>query len=214
MLETVGTVPYALVAWVGGEVFAGRASPCMARRARNEVEPGVWHVFARGVERRLIFLDAEDREVYLRLLFGVAEHMGWHVLAYCLMPNHIHLLIETTKPNLGRGMHRLHGQYAQIFNVKYGRVGHLFQSRYGSRDLNDETQVALVFAYIATNPVFASLCSRPEDWEWSSYRSTIERLEDRLVNLARLRAHVKPLGLTCRELVDGRLLSAGLLLPG
>jgi len=84
------------------------------------------------------------------------------------MPNHVHLLIATREPNLGRGMHLLHGLYAQLFNTKYGRVGHLFQNRFGSRIVHDELQLAKVADYIAENPVAAGLCASREDWPWSS----------------------------------------------
>jgi REP element-mobilizing transposase RayT len=99
----------------------------MARLPRNETEAGIHHVYARGVERRVIFVDDEDRRRYLRMFRGVAEKFRWHCLGFCLMPNHVHLLIETTEPNLGRGMHSLHGLYAQTFNERFARVGHLFQ---------------------------------------------------------------------------------------
>lgn len=174
----------------------------------------MWHVWARGVERRVIFIDDEERRLYLALLRGVATRLGWRVLAYCLMPNHVHLLIETTRPNLGRGMHRLHGAYAQFFNERHGRVGHLFQSRFGSRVVQDEPDVATVLAYIAANPVAARLCSRPEDFRWSSYDATISVARHALLDLGRLRGLLRATGQTCREAVEARLLSAELLAPG
>src|SRR4051794_14368897 len=85
----------------------------MPRKPRNELEPGTAHVWARGVEKRRIFGDDEDRQLYLRLLIGAAARYRWHCLAYCLMPNHVHLLIETTQPNLAQGIQLVHGRYAQ-----------------------------------------------------------------------------------------------------
>jgi putative transposase len=186
----------------------------MPRLPRNETEPAIWHVWARGVERRLIFLDNQDRRLYLGLLGGVAKRLRWRVLAYCLMPNHVHLLIETEKPNLGRGMHLVHGQYAQSFNARYGRVGHLFQSRYGSRVVQDEWDLANVFAYVAVNPVAAALCLRPEDFEWSSYRTSVTSVRHPLIDLGRLRTHLRNAGQSCVEAVEARLVSLGLLVPG
>jgi REP element-mobilizing transposase RayT len=84
------------------------------------------------------------------------------------MTNHVHLLIQTREPNLGRGMHMLHGLYAQMFNVKYSRVGHLFQNRFGSRAVGDETRLATVAQYIVDNPVAAGLCESREEWPWSA----------------------------------------------
>jgi putative transposase len=166
----------------------------VARLPRNETEAGVHHVFARGVERRLIFLDDEDRRSYLRLLRGVVEKFRWHCLAYCLMPNHVHLLIETTEANLGRGMHSLHGIYAQTFNQKWARVGHLFQSRFGSRTVHDDLGLMRVLAYIEANPVNAGLCNAPADWAWSSYGKTVAGDAGKVPDLDRLREHIAPQG--------------------
>jgi REP-associated tyrosine transposase len=158
----------------------------------------------------VIFVDDEDCERYLRLLRGVAAKFRWHCLAYCLMPNHVHLLIETTEPNLGRGMHSLHGLYAQTFNERFARVGHLFQSRFGSRIVHDDLGLMRVAGYIETNPVVASLCSSPEDWEWSSYRHVLAETNGRVPDLDRLRSHIAPdadLADVYRELVSGALLA-------
>jgi putative transposase len=180
----------------------------MARLPRNETEAGIWHVFARGVERRLIFLDDDDRQRYLRLLRGVVEHFHWHCLAYCLMPNHVHLLIETNRPNLGRGMHNLHGVYAQSFNERWARVGHLFQSRFGSRGVPDDLALMRVLPYITVNPVAAGLCGAPAEWAWSSHSATVDGIADRLVDLDRLAVHIAPdggVGPVYASLVEARL---------
>jgi REP element-mobilizing transposase RayT len=173
-------------------------------------------VFARGVERRLIFVDDEDRERYLRMLRGVIEHFGWHCLAYCLMPNHVHLLIETTAPNLGRGMHRLQGPYAQTFNERWTRVGHLFQSRFGSAAVRDELALMRVLTYITANPVAAGLCEAADDWAWSSHRATVRARPDRIVDVPRLGLHLAAgdlaagdLGAIYTALLDARI-SGGL----
>ena len=141
----------------------------------------------------MIFLDYEDRRLYLRLLRGVVEACGWHLLAYCLMPNHVHLLVETRVPNLGKGMHMLHGVYAQVFNERYSRVGHLFQSRFGSREVHDERDFAAVLGYIAVNPVAAGLCDSPEEWDWGSHRETAGRNRTSLIDRNRLRMHLAPI---------------------
>jgi putative transposase len=188
----------------------------VARQARNETEAGLSHVYARGVERRLIFGDDDDRRLYLSLLTGVARRFRWHVLAYCLMPNHVHLLIETTEPNLGRGMHMLHGVYAQAFNKRWTRVGHLFQSRFGSRIVHDEVQLAVVLAYIAVNPVAAGLCADPVDWAWSSHRALVAGDAATVVDVGRLAQHLAPFGelqASYRTFVETRLLNRGLPLP-
>src|SRR3954465_12401846 len=104
----------------------------MRTRLRGE-DPGViYHVYARGVDRRRIFVDDSDYESYTRLLAGAAGRYGWHLLAYCLIPNHVHLMIETPETPLGAGMHWLHSRHAIAFNRRHSRSGHLFESRYRS----------------------------------------------------------------------------------
>jgi REP element-mobilizing transposase RayT len=129
------------------------------------------HVYARGNNKSDIFVDAFDREVYLHLLGQTVLRQRWRCLAYCLMPNHVHLLIETPQPNLADGMQRLHGPYAQGFNKRHARSGHLFQGRYGSVAVTDDVQLATTVGYIATNPVAAGFVAEPEAWPWSSHRA-------------------------------------------
>ena len=144
----------------------------MARKPRVEVAGGVHHVWARGTRREPIFVDDEDRRDYLSLLGDETIDRGWSCLAFCLMTNHVHLLIETPEPNLGVGMGRMHGLYARKFNRKHQHTGHLFEQRYGSK-LAEASADALYFAsYIALNPVKAGLCALPEDWRWSSHAAT------------------------------------------
>jgi REP element-mobilizing transposase RayT len=89
-------------------------------------------------------------------------------LAYCLMTNHVHLVVRTPEPTLGCGMQYLHSFYALAYNQKYGRIGHLFQTRYGSSRLWTPGRLRLALEYVAENPVAAALCRKPEDWPWSS----------------------------------------------
>jgi len=104
----------------------------MARPLRLEFPGGIYHVTARGNERRWIFRDDADRLAFLDVLARVLDRFGWLCLAYCLMGNHYHLLVETPRPNLARGMRQLNGVYAQRFNRRHNRVGHLTQGRYGA----------------------------------------------------------------------------------
>jgi REP element-mobilizing transposase RayT len=140
----------------------------VARRLREEVESGIFHVFARGNGKQAIYVDDTDRCTYLRMLGAAIEKHNWHCLAYCLMENHLHLLIETPDANLGIGMQWLHGLYAQTFNERHGRSGHLFQGRYGSVRVTTDAQLWALVRYLAVNPVKAALCERPGDWRWSS----------------------------------------------
>jgi REP element-mobilizing transposase RayT len=141
----------------------------MPRRPRADLEPGVHHVFARGNNRGSIFGHDDDRRAYLRRLAQVVTARRWSCLAYCLMGNHVHLLIETKTPDLADGMRAIHGPYAQAYNRRYSRTGHLFENRFGSVRVEDDAQLWMVLGYIGRNPVAAGLCRRPGDWPWSSY---------------------------------------------
>jgi putative transposase len=172
----------------------------MPRTHRAEVEGGVHHVFARGNDRREIYLDDLDHEVYLAMLARVTRLKRWRCLAYCLMPNHVHLLVETPQANLGSGMQRLHGDYAQTFNERHGCSGHVFQGRYGSVLIETDEQLWHVAAYIALNPVSAGLCQRPEEWPWSSHASTVGgRSRHRWLDVTRMLSHFEGLGGDARQ---------------
>jgi putative transposase len=145
------------------------ASPWVSPRWRNEVAGATYHVYARGVDRRRIFVDDEDYETYTRLLGLVAKRQGWHLLTYCLMPNHVHLLIETPETNLANGMQWLQSQYALSFNRRHGRTGHLFECRYHSPLVRDEHALVETAGYIIVNPVAASLCHSASEWKWGSH---------------------------------------------
>lgn len=158
----------------------------MARKLREDFEGAIHHVYARGNDRQAIFLSDLDRRFYLATLRRVVMERGWGCLAYCLMPNHVHLLIETPRANLGRGMQVLHGKYAQRFNQRHGRHGHLFQGRFGAVRVKDDAQLWMAAAYIAGNPVRAGLCERPEEWRWSSHAAIVSGRAPFWLDVARL----------------------------
>ena len=128
---------------------------------------------ARGIERKAIYLDDEDREQFLKVLANVARRYSWECLAYCLMSNHYHLVVRTPLPNLSRGMCLVNGGYATWVNARYERVGHVFQGRFRSGLIRSSAHLRNVVRYVLRNPVVARLCVRPEDWTWSSYQATL-----------------------------------------
>ena len=130
-------------------------------------------MFARAVARTALFVDAEDMETYLRSLAATVGRYGWKCLAYCLMGNHMHLLIETPEPNLGFGMQWNHGQYARHFNQRHRASGHRFDGRYGNRRAKSDRQLYAAVRYIARNPVEAGMVSAPEEWLWGSHRAVL-----------------------------------------
>ncbi len=145
----------------------------MARPLRIEYPGAVYHVTSRGNEKKAVFKDDQDRELFLKILAEVNKRYHWFCHAYCLMDNHYHLLIETPEGNLSLGMRQLNGVYTQAFNKKRNRTGHLFQGRYKAILIQKDNHLLEACRYVVLNPVGARLVERPEDWKWSSYRATV-----------------------------------------
>ena len=139
----------------------------MPRVARSALPDGVFHVTARGVAREPIFRDGIDYADFERQLFRVREDYAWTLHAYCLLPNHYHLVVEATRRDLSTGMQKLNGRYAQRFNRRYDRVGHVFQNRFSSYVIEGERHFLRALAYVRANPVEAGLCENVDDWPWS-----------------------------------------------
>jgi REP element-mobilizing transposase RayT len=132
----------------------------------------IFHVTARGNRRQEIFRDDSDRGRLIALLDAASERSKWRLHAYCLMPNHYHLVIELVEPTLSDGFQWLNGTYAQAFNRRHGFTGHLFQGRFHSEPVQSDGHLLELSRYLAHNPVRARLCAEPADWRWSSYRAT------------------------------------------
>jgi REP element-mobilizing transposase RayT len=145
----------------------------MPRRLRLLSPGGIYHVTARGNRRQAIFADDRDRRTFLEQLGFVADTHGWEGYSYCLMPNHIHLVVMTPEPDLSVGIQRLNGTYAQLFNRRHGFDGHLFQGRFHSVEVAADGHLLELSRYLAQNPVRAGLCAGPADWPWSSCRAVL-----------------------------------------
>ena len=146
----------------------------MPRKSRQDQAGAAHHVFPRGNNRDDIFRDDGDRQTFLVILKGVVEAYGWRLIAYCLMRNHFHLVVQTPLPNLASGMQRLLGIYATHFNRRYARSGHVFKRPFKSEPIKDELQLAVAIEYVASNPVRAQLCEDAADWRWSSHGSATD----------------------------------------
>jgi REP element-mobilizing transposase RayT len=157
-----------------------------------EVANGVYHVVARGNERQRVFRDDHDRERFLEILGAVAQRYEWRVHCYCLMENHYHLLVLTLTPNLARGMRQLNGVYAQWFNRRHDRVGHLFQGRYKAVLVQREKHFADTVRYIVRNPVRAGLTTKADEWRWTSHAATIGNRRPGVVAVADLLSCLGP----------------------
>jgi REP-associated tyrosine transposase len=144
----------------------------MAYRPRDE-RPGYHHVVARGNNKQLIFLSDRDRTVFLWTLDRVAKKHGWEILAYCLMRNHYHLVIQVGDRGLARGMCELNTGYALHFNGAHGRINHLFGKRYWSEFLASEPRLLNTIRYVVQNPRRAGIAGPLESHTWTSYRATI-----------------------------------------
>jgi len=139
---------------------------------RTEFAGGIFHVTMRGNARATIFHDDHDYVVFLRMLRKTVESFEWLLHAWCVLPNHFHLLVETPHPNLGRGMLVLNGSYARRYNAKFDRVGHVFQTPYRSTPVLTDEHFMEAMRYIANNPVRAKLSGHAADWGWSSFRAS------------------------------------------
>jgi putative transposase len=124
-------------------------------------------VTARAIGGDALFRDDLDRRVFLAQFARAATSSRWSCHAYCLMTTHYHLLVETSQKALSRGMHRLNGCYAQSFNARHGRKGHLFEERFSAYLVEGDRYVEQASRYILENPVRAGMCERIDLWPWS-----------------------------------------------
>lgn len=121
----------------------------------------------RGVERRRVFLSRSDGRDFLTQLWRAVDLHDLHVHALCLMPNHYHLVVECLRDTLSRALHRVNGVYAEEFNAKHRRSGHLWGERFALWQIRDEVHLRAACEYVLTNPVRAGLCDDAEAWLWS-----------------------------------------------
>lgn len=145
----------------------------MPRQARVRSSTGVYHVMVRGVNRQKIFNENEDLQKYLYILDKTKKLEPFKLLGYCLMSNHVHLLIQEEDNNLGQVMKRIGTVYVPWFNNKYNRIGHLFQDRFKSEVVEEEAYLLTVLRYIHQNPTKAKIVKNIGDYPWSSYKTYI-----------------------------------------
>lgn len=156
----------------------------MARIARI-VAPGCpHHVTARGNRREPIFFEDGDQEIYLDILAEQMARSKVEVWSYCLMPNHVHLILTPQDDvGMGRAVGAAHKRWAHFINARGRWRGHLFDDRYASVVM-DEAHLLTAVRYVALNPVRARLVAKAEDWPWSSVRAHLARQDDGLVSVA------------------------------
>jgi len=143
----------------------------MARPLRIEHEGAYWHVMKRGNDGQPIFRDDADRRKFLELLATTVKRFRWRLKTLVLMTNHYHLVPELPECTLSRGMHWLNFMYAQYFNRRHKRRGHLFEGRFKAQLIEEDSYLNEVLRYVVLNPVRAGMVAHPADYEWSSYRA-------------------------------------------
>ena len=143
----------------------------MARKPRVHLPGGVYHVILRGNGGQALFFAESDRTVFLDLLADGVARFGHRVHGFCLMTNHVHLVLQAGAAPLGRAVQNLSFRYARHANRAAGRQGHLFQGRYQARLVDSETYLLALMRYVHLNPPRAGLVKHPGDYPWSSHRA-------------------------------------------
>lgn len=141
----------------------------MPRQARKKSNSGTYHIMLRGVNGQQIFEDQEDCDKFLQILKDCKVISEYKLFAYCLMGNHIHLLLQETKEPIELLMKRIATRFVYWYNIKYHRAGHLFQDRFKSEPIEDDSYFLTVLRYIHQNPIKAGICKTVAAYENSSY---------------------------------------------
>ena len=150
----------------------------MPRHARELSNSGIYHIILRGINRQTIFNDDEDYQRFINTLKKYKTVSGYTLYAYCLMNNHIHILLRVGQEKLETILKRIAGSYVYWYNFKYNRIGHLFQDRFKSEPVDSDEYFLTVLRYIHQNPIKARICERLEDYRYSSYIDYLNNRND------------------------------------
>lgn len=151
----------------------------MPRIARKYSEIKVYHITIRGIDKQNIFFDEHDRQKFMDIIKETKEKYNYEIYSYCLMDNHVHLIIYDKEQRLSKIMQSIEISYAFYFNMKYDRTGHLFQNRFFSSKVEDRAYLKLVCRYIHQNPAKAGIANT-QDYKWSSYKEYVGKT--RIIN--------------------------------
>lgn len=144
----------------------------MPRIAREYSEIRVYHITIRGIDKQNIFFEEKDKYKFLKIVEDLKNKYNYEIYAYCLMDNHVHLVIFDKEQQLSKIMQSIEITYAFYFNKKYDRIGHLFQNRFFNKKVEDRKYMLQLCRYIHQNPQKAGI-SKTEDYKWSSYKEYI-----------------------------------------
>jgi len=142
----------------------------MPRSARKKSNSGIYHIVIRGINKQRIFEDDRDNRYFLERLKTYKEVGGYEIYAYCLMSNHVHLLMTEGEEAIGTAFRRIGASYVYWYNWKYNRTGHLFQDRFRSEPVETDEYFLTVMRYIHQNPLKAGIVNKIQEYPWSSYR--------------------------------------------
>lgn len=159
----------------------------MPRNARLIVENACYHVMTRGNQKQNLFNEKGDYDIYLSMLKRYKSKYKFLLYGYCLMPNHVHLIIEPRRQNdLSKIMQGLSLSYAIWFNKNYAKIGHLHQDRFKSMVLYKDLYMLNCINYIEQNPVRAQIIEYPGDYKWSSYKDRVFNKKSNILDLIKL----------------------------
>ncbi len=149
----------------------------MPRAARKKSSTGIYHMLLRGASKQSVFYDDEDKEEFLIRLKLVKEKDDFEFYAFCLMDDHVHLLIGEKEASVGKIMQRLLPSFVFWYNSKYERLGNLFQDRFKSEPIEDDSHLLSAVRYIHQNPLKAKMAVEASDYKWSSYSAYLNSEE-------------------------------------
>ncbi len=147
----------------------------MPRKARKKSSTGIYHIIMRGINHQAIFEDTEDYQRLIKTLLFYLDECRYKIYAYCIMTNHVHLLLEEGHVPIATVMRKICASYVYWYNLKYDRVGNLFQDRFKSEPVDSDKYFLQVIRYIHQNPVKAGLVKNAEQYTWSSYSEYLSR---------------------------------------
>ena len=146
----------------------------LPRKRRDSSPLKCYHIIARGINKQDVFFDMQDKMKFIKEITRTKEKYNYNLYAYVLMPNHIHLLIKEEQASISDIMRSLLMSYAEYFNKKYERIGYVFQDRFNSKPIMDDSYLKNAVRYIHLNPTKAGIASY-DDYKWSSYQSYFQQ---------------------------------------
>jgi REP element-mobilizing transposase RayT len=141
----------------------------MPRKPRVLSSTGIYHIILRSVNQHIIFEEDADYRKFLYILADCSEKYDIDIYAYCLMDNHIHLMVRMPHDTLASFFQSLGTRFVRWYNTKYCRTGHLFQDRFHSTVIDSKAYFLSTLTYIHDNPIKANICRHPSEYRWSSY---------------------------------------------